>query len=89
MDSPHINVLVFIFIYIQSVYDEGIPYLEKILGSHENRVNASPVYGDMRGLPPLCVCVSEHEVVYDQSMLLAKRAKAKGVDVTVGAWKYM
>ena len=43
----------------------------------------------MRGLPPLCVCVSEHEVVYDQSMLLAKRAKAKGVDVTVGAWKYM
>ncbi|KAL7528078.1 hypothetical protein ACHAXR_002254, partial [Thalassiosira sp. AJA248-18] len=26
----------------QSVYDEGIPYLEKVLGSHENRVRASP-----------------------------------------------
>ena len=73
----------------QSVYDEGIPYLEKILGSHENRVNASPVYGNMEGLPPLCICVSQHEVVYDQAMLLAKRAKEKGVDVAVGAWKYM
>ena len=73
----------------QAVYDEGIPYLEKVLGKHENRVKASPVYGDFEGLPPLCICVSQHEVVYDQSMLLAKRAKEKGVDVTVGVWKYM
>jgi len=73
----------------QSVYDENLPYLEKILGSHENRVNASPVYGNFNGLPPLCICVSEHEVVYDQAMMLAKRAKEQDVDVTVGVWKYM
>ncbi|KAL3763282.1 hypothetical protein ACHAWU_008985 [Discostella pseudostelligera] len=73
----------------QSVYDEGIPFLEKVLGSHENRVKASPVYGSFDGLPPLCICVSKHEVVYDQAMLLAKRAEEQGVDVTVGIWKYM
>ena len=103
---------------LQAVYDEGIPYLEKVLGCHENRVQASPgmfkifpalafvgilciglknchkfsslltVYGDFQGLPPLCVCVSQHEVVYDQAMLLAKRAKEQGVDVTIGVWKY-
>jgi len=73
----------------QSVFDEGIPYLEKVLGCHENRVKASPVYGNFEGLPPLCICVSQHEVVYDQSMILADRAREKGVDVTVGVWKYM
>lgn len=71
------------------MYEEGIPYLEEVLGSHENRVRASPVYGNFTGLPPLCVCVSEHEVVYDQTMLLARRAKEQGVNVTVGVWKYM
>ncbi|KAL9190255.1 hypothetical protein ACHAXT_007466 [Thalassiosira profunda] len=73
----------------QSVYDEGIPFLEQVLGSHDSRVRASPVYGDFDGLPPLCICVSRHEVVYDQSMLLAERAREQGVDVTVGVWKYM
>eukprot|EP00986_Skeletonema_menzelii_P007853 scaffold3122_cov207-Skeletonema_menzelii.AAC.2 len=73
----------------QSVFDEGIPYLEVVLGSHENRVEASPIYRNFIGLPPLCICVSEHEVVYDQAMILAQRAKNQGVDVTVGTWKYM
>lgn len=71
----------------QSVYDEGIPYLEGILGSHENRRKASPIWGKFLGLPPLCICVSEHEVVYDQAMVLAQRAKSQGVDVTIGTWK--
>jgi len=71
----------------QSVYDVGIPYLETILGGH--RLAASPVYGSFAGLPPLCIVVSKHEVVYDQAMLLAERAEEQGVDVTVGVWKYM
>lgn len=71
------------------MYDEGIPFLEQVLGCHENRVIASPVYGSFEGLPPLCIVTSEHEAVYDQTMLLANRASEQGVDVTVGAWKYM
>jgi acetyl esterase/lipase len=47
------------------------------------------VFGSFEGLPPLCICVSKHEVVFDQAMLMAKRAKEQGVDVTVGVWKYM
>ena len=78
----------FIFPY-KSVFEEGIPFLEIVLGSHDNRVKASPVYGNVEGLAPLCVCVSQHEVVYDQAMLLVKRAIDEGVDVSVGAWKYM
>lgn len=62
-------------------------FLEIVLGSHDNRVKASPVYGNFKDLAPLCICVSEHEVVYDQAMLLAGRAMDQGVDVTVGAWK--
>ncbi|KAL7543596.1 hypothetical protein ACHAWF_007422 [Thalassiosira exigua] len=73
----------------QSVYDEGIPYLERVLGSKENRIRASPVYGNFEGLPPLCICVSQHEVVYDQAMTLAKRAEGQGVEVTLGVWKYL
>ena len=80
---------IYSLLFPQSVFDEGIPYLEKVLGSHEDRVKASPVFGNFTNLPPLCICVSEHEVVYDQAMLLAERAKADGVDVTVGVWKYM
>ena len=71
----------------QSVYDEGIPFLEAKLGCHDNRMKASPVWGDFAGIPPLCICVSEHEVVYDQAMVLTKRAKNQGVDVTIGTWK--
>ena len=43
----------------------------------------------MEGLPPLCVVVSEHEAVYDMAMALVNRARAQGVAVTVGVWKYM
>lgn len=74
---------------LQSVFEEGIPFLEIVLGSHKNRVKASPVYGNFKDLAPLCICVSEHEVVYDQAMLLARRARDQGVDVTIGVWKYM
>jgi acetyl esterase/lipase len=73
----------------QSVTEVGVPYFEKILGNDENRRRTSPVYRNMEGLPPLCVVVSEHEVVYDQTILLVNRAREAGVQVTVGMWKFM
>lgn len=73
----------------QSVMEVGIPYFEQILGSDENRRRTSPVYRNMQGLPPLCVVVSEHEVVYDQTVLLVNRAREAGVQVTLGVWKFM
>jgi epsilon-lactone hydrolase len=73
----------------QSVTEVGFPLLEEILGSDENRRRKSPVYRSMEGLPPLCVVVSEHEVVYDQTILLVNRAREQNVQVTVGMWKFM
>lgn len=40
-------------------------------------------------LPPLCVVVSEHEAVYDETCVLVNQARAAGVAVTVGQWRYM
>ena len=74
---------------IKSVYETGIPYLEIKLGSTENRIKASPVHGSFHSFPPICIVVSEHEICFDQCMLLAKRALDAQVNCTVGIWKYM
>mmetsp|Transcript_21175 Transcript_21175/g.28174 ORF Transcript_21175/g.28174 Transcript_21175/m.28174 type:complete len:468 (+) Transcript_21175:275-1678(+) len=66
----------------------GLPYLDA-QGNHEQRVAISPVYQSFVGLPPLCIVVSEHEAVYDQSILLANKARSEGVCVVLGVWKYM
>jgi epsilon-lactone hydrolase len=42
---------------------------------------ASPILGDLTGLPPLYISVSEDEVLHDDSIEFAQRAKAAGVAV--------
>jgi epsilon-lactone hydrolase len=49
----------------------------------------SPLAHSMIGLPPLCVIVSEHEAVYDQTCVLMDHARRDGVPVTAGVWRYM
>lgn len=44
---------------------------------------ASPLHGDLAGLPPLLVQVGGEEVLLDDSTRLADRARAAGVDVTL------
>jgi acetyl esterase/lipase len=50
---------------------------------------ASPVYGDLHGLPPLLIQVGSDEVLLSDSTLFAKRAKEAGVDVTLEVWPGM
>ncbi len=50
---------------------------------------AAPLYADLAGLPPLLVQVGTSETLYDDSTLLAERAKAAGVDVTLESWEEM
>jgi len=71
----------------QSVLEVGLPYFDSAMGKH--RREYSPCYDDCYGLPPLCVIVSQHETVYDQSLLLVNRARSQGVPVTLGVWKYV
>ena len=50
---------------------------------------ASPYYADLRGLPPLLVQVGTAEVLLDDSVQFADRAKEAGVDVTLEVWDDM
>ena len=44
---------------------------------------ASPLFADLRGLPPLLIQVGDAEVLLDDAVMLAERAKAAGVDATL------
>jgi epsilon-lactone hydrolase len=44
---------------------------------------ASPLHGDLTGLPPLLIQVGTRETLLDDSTRLAERARVAGVDVTI------
>jgi monoterpene epsilon-lactone hydrolase len=44
---------------------------------------ASPVFADLRGLPPLLILVGDHEVLLDDSIALAANAHDAGVEVAL------
>jgi acetyl esterase/lipase len=50
---------------------------------------ASPVFADYTGLPPLLIQVGEHEVIRDDSVMVAEKARADGVEVTLEVWEGM
>lgn len=50
---------------------------------------ASPVFGDYRGIPPLLIQVGEHEMLRDDSVRVAKKARADGISVKLEVWPGM
>lgn len=50
----------------------------------------SPIYADFRGFPPLLIQVGSEEIMLDDAVQVAEKAKAAGVDVTLriepGMW---
>ena len=44
---------------------------------------ASPLYADLKGLPPMLLFASQHEILLDDTLRLAERARAAGVEVEV------
>ena len=50
---------------------------------------ASPLYGDLSGLPPIRVHVGDDEVLLDDSRRYIERAVAAGVDATLDVWMGM
>ena len=60
------------------------------LGARDRRTPlASPLFADLRGLPPLLIQVGSEEVLLDDSVQLAERARAAGVDTTLEVWDQM
>lgn len=49
----------------------------------------SPMHADLRGLPPLLFHVGDDEILLDDSVLLAERAREAGVDARVAIWPGM
>lgn len=50
---------------------------------------ASPLYADLRGLPPLLIQVGDDECLLDDSVRFADKAKAAGVDATLHIFSEM
>lgn len=60
------------------------------MGDRDRRTPlASPLYADLRGLPPLLFQVGTSEILLDDSTRLAERARAAGVDVALEVWDDM
>jgi monoterpene epsilon-lactone hydrolase len=50
---------------------------------------ASPLFGDLSGLPPLMLQTGEAEVLLDDTLRFAEKAKQAGVDVLLDTWPDM
>jgi phosphinothricin tripeptide acetyl hydrolase len=50
---------------------------------------ASPLFADLRGLPPLLIHVGSDEVLLDDAAQLAERARAAGVEATLEVYERM
>ncbi|WP_084197344.1 alpha/beta hydrolase [Solimonas soli] len=60
---------------------------ELYAGSHDaHDPELSPLYADCRGFPPLYLLASDTEVLLDDSVLFARRARAAGVDLQLDVW---
>jgi monoterpene epsilon-lactone hydrolase len=58
-------------------------------GTLETNPLVSPLYGDFHGFPPLLFQVGSTEMLRDDSVLAAEKAKKAGVDVTCEVWDLM
>ena len=58
-------------------------------GGEATQPLASPLYADLRGLPPLLMQVGDAEVLLDDTTRVAEKAKAAGVEVTVEVYPEM
>jgi monoterpene epsilon-lactone hydrolase len=60
-----------------------------LAGKDPRNPAASPLFAELRGLPPLLIHVGDDEVLLDDSVQLAERARKAGVDVTLEVWPKM
>src|SRR5271165_5977162 len=52
-----------------------------LAGANSRDPRASPLYADFKGLPPMLLFASHHEILRDDTLRLAQRASAAGVQV--------
>jgi acetyl esterase/lipase len=62
---------------------------EYLRGEDERDPRASPIYADLRGLPPLLIQVGGAEMLRDQAVAFAARARDAEVPVLLEVWPDM
>lgn len=72
----------------EGVQESGLPYLNTHMDVHPDE-DHSPLAHSMVGLPPICVIVSEHETVHDETISLIHKLQATKTDVTIAYYRYM
>jgi monoterpene epsilon-lactone hydrolase len=72
-------------------YDTSMAHALRYVGEKGDLKHplASPLYADMRGLPPLLILVGTNETLLDDSTRVADKARAAGVDVAIEIWDDM
>lgn len=60
-----------------------------LAGGDARQPEASPLFGDLRGLPPMLLQVGAAETMLDDSAVFAERARAAGVAVCLETWEDM
>ena len=70
------------------------PYLDHAAelyldGAAAETALASPLFADLRGLPPLLIQVGTSEVLLDDARRLAEKARAAGVEAELEVWEDM
>jgi len=70
--------------------EEVLRYAAMYLGDKSPRTPlASPIFADLKGLPPLLIQVGSEEVLLEDSIGLDRRAKEAGIDSTIEVWDDM
>jgi acetyl esterase/lipase len=64
--------------------------VEDYITSHDAcHPHISPLYADLRGLPPLLIHVGDHEILFDDAVRFGEKAAAAGVQVKLVVWPGM
>jgi monoterpene epsilon-lactone hydrolase len=82
-ESLHANARREALFYFHNVKTAAEWYLN---GADPRAPEISPLYGDLSGLPPMLIEVGERELLRDDSIRFARRARAHGVEATVNLW---
>lgn len=69
-----------------TVPKEAATYLN---GADPRNPLASPLYGNLAGLPPVLIHVGEDEILLDDATRIAEKAQDEGVPVTLKVWPEM
>ena len=72
-------------IFTSDFIEQALRFLPSVTDPTDPRV--SPLYADLSGLPPMIIHVSGTEMLLDDSVRFAERARAAGVDVKLRVYR--